>query len=81
MAPYEKEPYTEEFYDLKIDGDKTGEKGAHGGGDVNLMNDFLEYLNGAEPSVSCTLLSDSTTSHLTVFKAEKSRKNNTIESF
>jgi len=79
MAPNEATPYTEEFYDLNVIGDKTGEKGAHGGGDVNLMTDFLEYLNGEKPSVSCTLLSDSTTSHLVVFKAEKSRKNGTIE--
>jgi len=40
--------------------------------------DLMHYLNGEEPSVSCTTLKDSTISHHTVFMAEKSRKTGKI---
>ena len=79
MAPNEPSGYVEEEFDLNIVGDKTGEKGGHGGGDFNLVMDFVDYLNGAEPSVSCTTLEDSQISHLAVFTAEKARKSGTIE--
>ena len=77
MAPNEPSGYVEEEFDLNIVGDKTGEKGGHG--DINLVMDFVDYLNGAEPSVSCTTLEDSQISHLAVFTAEKARKSGTIE--
>ena len=70
--------YTETVYNLNIIGDKTGEKGGHGGGDQKLMLDFLDYVNGNAPSVSCATLEDSVISHKTVFKAEKARKTATI---
>lgn len=66
-------------YDLNITGDMTGAHSGHGGGDIRLSRDFVNYLNGEEPSISCTEINDSTISHLVVFKAEKSRKNGTIE--
>ena len=66
-------------YDLNITGDMTGAHSGHGGGDIRLSRDFVNYLNGEEPSISCTEINDSTVSHLVVFKAEKSRKNGTIE--
>lgn len=71
--------YEETVYDLKITGDMNGEKGGHGGGDPRLVEDFLNYLNGHEPSISCTSLEDSIYSHLTVFRAEKARKNGVVE--
>lgn len=71
--------YTEELFDLNVTGDMIGEKGGHGGGDHNLVKDFLEYINGGMPSVSCATLEDSKMSHLVVFKAEKSRKNQSVE--
>lgn len=71
--------YVEKEYDLNITGDMTGAHGGHGGGDMRLVKDFVDYLNGEEPSISCTKLDDSTVSHRVVFKAEKSRKNGTIE--
>ena len=57
----------------------TGEKGAHGGGDRNLVIDFLDYLNDGNPSISCTTLDDSKMSHIVVYTAEKARKNRTVE--
>ncbi len=71
--------YTEKAYDLKIEGDKTGENGAHGGGDYNMVIDFLSYVNGEEPSISCTNLEDSKISHLVVFKAIEAKTNNNIQ--
>ena len=66
-------------YDLNVTGDMTGAHSGHGGGDIRLSRDFVNYLNGEDPSISCTEINDSTVSHLVVFKAEKSRKNGTIE--
>ncbi len=66
-------------YDLKVSGDMTGAYGGHGGGDIRLAQDFVDYISGAEPSISCTDINDSTVSHLVVFAAERSRKNGTIE--
>lgn len=71
--------HTVKEYDLKVTGDMTGAHSGHGGGDRRLARDFVDYLNGEEPSISCTEINDSTVSHLVVFKAEKSRKNGTIE--
>ncbi len=66
-------------YDLNVTGDMTGAHGGHGGGDLRLARDFVNYINGEEASISCTEINDSTVSHRVVFKAEKSRKNGTIE--
>ena len=57
-------------YDLKI-GDDT-----HGGGDLDLVRDFVAYARGEELSVSCTSITDSLSGHLVVFLADKSRENN-----
>jgi predicted dehydrogenase len=66
--------YDEEIVDLNIDGDKTGAFGGHGGGDLPLVEDFVNYVSGHEPSVSCTSIQASMYSHKAVFCAEKSRK-------
>jgi predicted dehydrogenase len=66
--------YTEREIDLNVTGDMIGAKGGHGGGDENLVLDFVDYINGHEPSVSCTTLEDSVISHHTVFCAGESRK-------
>ena len=70
--------YTETAYDVNVKGDMIGAKGGHGGGDTNLVLDFVEYINGHEPSVSCTTLEDSVVSHHTVFCANESRKTGKI---
>lgn len=66
--------FCEQEFDLNVTGDMIGAKGGHGGGDENLVLDFVEYINGHEPSVSCTTLEDSVVSHHTVFCANESRK-------
>ncbi len=78
MNPEAERCYVETEYDLNVKGDMIGASGGHGGGDKKLVLDFLEYLSGAEPSVSCATLEDSTISHRTVFKAEEARKKGCI---
>ena len=56
--------------------DKKGEVGGHFGGDKGLVQDFLAYLSGNEPSVSTTTIDDSLIGHLIVFDADKSVKIN-----
>ncbi len=73
--------YCEETVDLNIVGDKTGEKGGHGGGDMLVPADFVRYINGEETSISCTALSVSVRGHMAVFRAEQSRKENRIIEF
>lgn len=69
----------QEEYDLKMNGDMDGEFGEHGGGDLRLVEDFVDWLAEDKMSISRTNLEDSMSSHLTVFRAEKARKNGTIE--
>jgi hypothetical protein len=57
-------------YDLKV-GDDT-----HGGGDLDLVRDFVAYCRNETPSVSCTDIQDSLSGHLAVFLADRSRENN-----
>lgn len=59
-------------FDLRIDND------THGGGDLDLVRDFVAYSRGENPSVSCTSISDSLKGHLVVFLADKSRENGGI---
>ncbi len=66
--------YHETVFDLNEVGDSSGEQGAHGGGDIRLIEDFCNALEGGEKSISCTDIMDSTKSHLVVFRAEQSRK-------
>ncbi len=78
MQPDTNQGYGEMTYDLHQTGDMIGAKGGHGGGDSALVLDFLDYLNGNTPSVSCATLDDSVISHRLVFKAEQARKLNTV---
>lgn len=48
---------------------------SHGGGDIELVKDFVRYVRDGEMSVSCTSIEDSMKGHLTVFRADKSMKN------
>lgn len=54
--------------------DRQGETGGHYGGDRGLVADFIDYLCGKTPSISCTDIADSINGHLTVFAADKSVK-------
>lgn len=69
----------ESEYDLNIAGDMDGEFGGHGGGDLRLAEDFVDWLAEDKASISRTDLENSIYSHLTVFRAEKARKNGTVE--
>ncbi len=51
----------------------TKASGGHGGGDIRLVEDFVRYMRGLKPSISCTSLEDSVAGHMTVFLAEESR--------
>ena len=79
ITPEGDKDYLEEVVDLNVTGDMTGAFGGHGGGDLRLVEDFVHLLQGRKPSASCTSIADSINGHLAVFRAEKSRKNNTVE--
>ena len=70
--------FSEQIVDLKITGDMTGAHGGHGGGDSRLVADFLNYLNGQQPSLSTTSLDDSITGHLVGFCANRSMDENRV---
>lgn len=64
-----------EFDEEIIDLSAFCEGGGHGGGDLGLAEDFVNYVRGEEPSVSCTSIFDSVAGHKTVFLADISREN------
>ena len=47
----------------------------HGGGDIELVKDFVRYVRDGEMSISCTSLDASLLGHLVVFLADESREN------
>ncbi len=49
------------------------EHGGHFGGDEKLSEDFVNYMLGEKPSISCTSINDSIMGHLCVYGADKSR--------
>ncbi len=61
--------YDNEIVDVKI-GDDT-----HGGGDIKLVEDFVDYVRDDKMSVSCTSIETSLLGHLVVFLADESREN------
>jgi predicted dehydrogenase len=70
--------YKEAKRDLNDEGDTTGAFGGHGGGDIRLAADFVDAVEGNEPSISCTVLADSINGHLIGFAAEQAMEENTI---
>ncbi|MCD4669848.1 MAG: Gfo/Idh/MocA family oxidoreductase [Actinomycetia bacterium] len=50
----------------------------HGGGDLRLVEDFVNVINGAEHSISTTCIEDSVYGHLAGFAADEAMKNNSI---
>ncbi len=52
------------------------EGSGHGNGDICIMRDYVRYLNGDASSISITEIDDSVNSHLCVYAAEQSRKEN-----
>ena len=64
-----------EFDEEIIDLSGFVESCGHGGGDVGLAEDFVSYISGEAPSISCTSIFDSVAGHKTVFLADMSREN------
>ncbi|MBQ3604265.1 MAG: Gfo/Idh/MocA family oxidoreductase [Clostridia bacterium] len=64
-----------EFDEEIIDLSAFCEGGGHGGGDLGLAEDFVNFIRGEKPSVSCTTIFDSVTGHKSIFLAEESRLN------
>lgn len=63
---------TERIIDLnKLD---QSESGGHFGGDEGLVVDFVNYMAGGEPSISCTSIDGSIYGHLCVYAADRSMK-------
>lgn len=50
----------------------SGSDGGHGGGDLGLIADLLDYLRDGTVSDSCTAIENSVAGHLTVFLADSS---------
>jgi len=50
----------------------------HGGGDLRLVDDFVKFMKGEKPSVSCTNLKDSIYGHLIGFAAIEAMKERKI---
>lgn len=67
-----------EFDEEIIDLSAFCEGGGHGGGDLGLAEDFVNYVRGEKPSVSCTSIFDSVAGHKTVFLADISRENGSV---
>ncbi len=59
--------YTETVVDVT-----TGANAGHGGGDLRLSADFVNYMHGERPSISCTSIEDSINGHLAVYRADES---------
>jgi len=76
--PGEGTKYEETVYDLNKNPEE-GNFGGHGGGDLRLAEDFVDYVREGVVSLSCTKLENSLASHLTVFRAEKSRRSGMVE--
>jgi len=70
--------FEKEEYDLNITGDFHGMDGGHGGGDMRLVADFVEFIQGGQPSIACTTVEDSIFGHLVGFKAEDAMKNDMV---
>lgn len=62
--------FDEETFDLSYVSDE-----GHGGGDTGLMADFVKFIKGEEPSVSCTSIHNSVAGHKIIFRADKSNEN------
>ncbi len=62
------------FDETKIDLSYVSDEG-HGGGDTGLMCDFVKFIKGENPSVSCTSIHNSVAGHKIIFLADKSNEN------
>ena len=70
--------YDEQVIDINLESDTSGATAGHGGGDIRLADDFVSFMQGAAPSISCTTIDDSINGHLCVYLADKARKTGTV---
>lgn len=73
--------FTVERVDTGNQGDTAGVFGGHGGGDLRLMEDFIDLLDGRPTSISRTILSDSINGHKLVFLADEAMQSNRVIPF
>ncbi len=69
INPAPEHEYDNEVVDVNIADD------THGGGDLLLAEDFVDYVREDKMSVSCTSIETSLNGHLIVFLADESREN------
>lgn len=70
--------YSERVVEIDEDGDMSGALGGHGGGDLRLVQDFIEVIRGGKPSISSTSIEDSIAGHSVGFAADRSREESTV---
>ena len=63
---------------IDFNANNQSEDGGHFGGDQKLALDFVKYMRGEKPSVSCTQLSDSINGHICVYDADKAMKESRV---
>ena len=78
INPDKDDMYDIEEFDANETTDIDGMTGGHGGGDLRLAADFIDYLNTGKSSIACTEVSVSAIGHKIVFAAERSRKTGEI---
>ncbi len=61
------------YEDVPLD---TFSEDSHGGGDIGLIRDFVNYIRDGIQSVECTAIENSVAGHLAVFLADKSMAEN-----
>ena len=66
--------YSEESVSVDVTGDMQGAKGGHGGGDMRLVADFVNFVRGEPRSISCTSIDDSVNGHLVGFRADEAMR-------
>lgn len=72
INPEPEKGYDEEIVRLDDEATKVG----HGGGDMMLVRDFVDFFRTGRRSLACTSIEHSIAGHLTVFLADKSREEN-----
>lgn len=72
IEPSSVDEYSEITHDVSHYSD---EFGGHGGGDLKIVEDFVNVLQGDEPSISVTDIESSMLGHLVVFRAMESMNN------
>lgn len=79
ISPYSPDGYVQSIKNVGEYNDCCAVKGGHRDADEWLVADFVDSINGKEPSISCTDIFNSVPSHAVIFKADKSLKYGRVE--